>query len=87
MANKPGDFFLNKFGVSIESSGKIASWMPAATAVMTPLIGMFIDSLNLSPGTLPNGNIHYRLYMVGMLDGIENKEEAIRMIVLGSYGD
>ncbi|MCD4834537.1 MAG: MFS transporter [Bacteroidales bacterium] len=39
------DFFLNKFGVSLENSGKIASWMPAATAAMTPLIGIFIDRI------------------------------------------
>lgn len=39
------DFLLNKFNVSLADSGKIASWMPAATALMTPIIGFFIDRL------------------------------------------
>ncbi|MCK4663888.1 MAG: MFS transporter [Bacteroidales bacterium] len=42
MAYAP-DFFLNKFGTSLEVSGRIASLLPLGTMIFTPLIGIFID--------------------------------------------
>lgn len=37
------DFLLNKFGMSYEASGQIASLLPLGTLVFTPLFGFMID--------------------------------------------
>lgn len=37
------DFFLNKFGMSYEQSGQIASLLPLGTLIFTPFFGFMID--------------------------------------------
>lgn len=37
------DLLLNKFGMSLEQSGRITALMPFGTMIFTPLFGMFID--------------------------------------------
>ena len=37
------DFFLNKFGVSLEKSGQISSLLPLGTVLFTPLFGLLVD--------------------------------------------
>ncbi len=37
------DFFYNKFGLSLQESSSITSIMPFATAIVTPIIGFFVD--------------------------------------------
>jgi MFS family permease len=37
------DFFLNKFNVSLKTSGDITFWLPIGTVLFTPVFGFFID--------------------------------------------
>ena len=75
------DFFLNKFGVSIEDSGKITSWMPIATAFMTPIIGMFIDRIGKGITVMIYGSIV--LVIVHLLFAFTMFSPYVLMIMLG----
>ena len=75
------DFFLNKFGVSLEVSGKMASWMPAATAIMTPIIGMFIDRIGKGVTVMIYGSII--LIVVHLSFALTMFSPYILMILLG----
>lgn len=37
------DFFHHKFGVPVETAGFIASWLPMATVIFTPVFGALVD--------------------------------------------
>ncbi len=37
------DFFLNKYNVSLKTSGDITFWLPIGTVIFTPVFGYFID--------------------------------------------
>ncbi|OQX72250.1 MAG: hypothetical protein B6D61_14415 [Bacteroidetes bacterium 4484_249] len=51
------DFFLNKFGVTLETSGKIASLLSVGTIFFTPLIGLFVDKKGRSATLMIFGSL------------------------------
>lgn len=51
------DFFLNKFGVSQEMSGKIASLLSLGTTFFTPLVGLFVDKRGRSATLMIFGSL------------------------------
>ncbi|MBN1337969.1 MAG: MFS transporter [Bacteroidales bacterium] len=51
------DFFLNKFGVTQETSGKIASLLSVGTAIFTPLAGLFVDKRGRSATLMIFGSL------------------------------
>ena len=51
------DFFLNKFGVSQEMSGKIASILSIGTVIFTPLVGLFVDKRGKSASLMILGSL------------------------------
>lgn len=75
------DFLLNKFGVSLVDSGKIASWMPAATALMTPIIGTFIDRIGKGVTVMIYGAII--LFVVHITFAFTTFSPYVLMILLG----
>ena len=75
------DFLLNKFNVSLADSGKIASWMPAATAIMTPIIGTFIDRLGKGITVMIYGSII--LFVVHISFAFTMFSPYVLMILLG----
>jgi MFS family permease len=75
------DFLLNKFNVSLIDSGKIASWMPLATAMMTPVIGMFIDRLGKGITVMIYGSVI--LLIVHLAFALTTFSPYVLMILLG----
>lgn len=75
------DFFLNKFGVSIEVSGEIASWLPAATAIFTPFFGFFIDRIGKSITVMIYGSII--LFLVHISFALTTFSPYVLMVFLG----
>lgn len=51
------DFFLNKFGVSLETSGAIASMLSIGTLIFTPLFGLFVDKRGRSASLMFLGSL------------------------------
>ena len=51
------DFFLNKFGVTQEMSGKIASLLSVGTTIFTPLVGLFVDKRGRSASLMILGSL------------------------------
>jgi MFS family permease len=51
------DFFLNKFGVSQEMSGKIASVLSIGTVIFTPLVGFLVDRRGRSASLMIVGSL------------------------------
>ncbi len=51
------DFFLNKFGVSQEMSGKIASVLSIGTVIFTPLVGLLVDRKGRSASLMIVGSL------------------------------
>lgn len=51
------DFFLNKFGVSQEASGKLASLLSVGTIFFTPLVGLFVDKKGRSATLMIFGSL------------------------------
>jgi len=51
------DFFLNKFGVTQETSGKIASLLSVGTIFFTPLVGLFVDKRGRSATLMIFGSL------------------------------
>jgi MFS family permease len=49
------DFFFNKFGVSRETSGDLASLLPYGTVLFTPLFGWFVDKKGRSASLMIYG--------------------------------
>ncbi|MCD4736019.1 MAG: MFS transporter [Bacteroidales bacterium] len=51
------DFFLNKFGVTQETSGKIASILAIGTTIFTPIAGLFVDKRGRSASLMILGSL------------------------------
>ena len=51
------DFLLNKFGMSYEASGQIASLLPLGTLVFTPLFGFMIDRYGKAASAMVLGSL------------------------------
>jgi MFS family permease len=51
------DFLLNKFGMSYEASGQIASLLPLGTLVFTPLFGFIIDRYGRAASAMILGSL------------------------------
>lgn len=51
------DLFHNKFGLSLELSGRIASILPFGTIIFTPLFGWFVDKKGKSASLMIYGSI------------------------------
>ena len=76
------DFFFNKFGVSREHSGDIASLLPFGTVIFTPLFGWFVDKRGKSASLMMYGAsllilvhvlftfTHFNIYVLMVLLGI-----------------
>jgi len=75
------DFFLNKFGVSMEVSGAIAALLPAATAIMTPFVGVFVDRIGKSATVMIYGSA--LLIIVHLTFALTSFPPYILMILLG----
>lgn len=75
------DFFLNKFGVSLEVSGLIAALLPAATAIMTPFIGVFVDRIGKSATVMMYGSA--LLLIVHLTFALTKFPPYILMVLLG----
>ena len=51
------DFFLNKFGFSLEQSGDISAFLPIGTTIFTPLFGLFVDKKGKSATLMIFGSL------------------------------
>ncbi len=51
------DFLLNKFGMSYEASGQIASLLPLGTLIFTPLFGFMIDRYGRAASAMILGSL------------------------------
>lgn len=75
------DFFFNKFGVSYEESGVIASYLPLGTLIFTPLFGFLIDKYGKAATAMIFGSIV--LVLVHLSFTFTNIYPVLPMILLG----
>lgn len=75
------DLFFHKFGMSKLESGQIASILPFATAIMTPLFGIFIDRKGRSATVMIFGALI--LVLVHLSLALTNVSPIIPMALLG----
>jgi len=75
------DFFLNKFGVSMEESGRIASMLAIGTLIFTPLFGLFVDKRGKSASLMFAGSLI--LVVVHLTFALTDVSPYIPMIFLG----
>ena len=75
------DFFLNKFGVTLEISGSIASMLSLGTLIFTPLFGLFIDKRGKSASLMFLGS--FILVIVHLTFAFTMISPYIPMIFLG----
>jgi nitrate/nitrite transporter NarK len=75
------DFFFNKFGISRESSGDIASLLPYGTVLFTPLFGWFVDKKGRSASLMIYGSL--LLIMVHLLFSFTSVNPYVLMVLLG----
>ncbi len=75
------DFFLNKFGVSLEVSGRIASMLAIGTLIFTPLFGLFVDKRGRSASLMFIGS--FILVLVHLTFAFTMVSPYIPMIFLG----
>ncbi len=75
------DFFLNKFGVSQEMSGKIASLLSVGTTFFTPLVGLFVDKKGRSASLMIFGSL--LIVFVHLSFALTMMSPIFLMIVLG----
>jgi nitrate/nitrite transporter NarK len=75
------DFLLNKFGMSYESSGQIASLLPLGTLVFTPLFGFLIDRKGKAASAMIIGSLV--LLLVHLTFTFTHVFPHIPMILLG----
>ena len=45
----------------------------------------FTDLIEVPSGYKVSSNVHYRTYIIELINGIENKAYAVRSIVMGDY--
>lgn len=75
------DLFFHKFGMSKLASGQIASILPFATAIMTPLFGIFIDRKGRSATVMIFGALI--LVFVHLTLALTNISPIVPMALLG----
>ncbi len=75
------DFLLNKFGMSLSQSGKIASILYWVTAVATPLIGLIVDKFGKSASLMIFGSL--TLSLVHLTFAFTTFNPIIPLIILG----
>lgn len=75
------DFFYNKFGVSRETSGDLASLLPYGTVLFTPLFGWFVDKKGRSASLMIYGAS--LLIAVHVLFTFTHFNVGILMVLLG----
>ena len=75
------DLFFHKFGMSKLESGQIASILPFATAIMTPLFGIFIDRKGRSATVMIFGALI--LVLVHLSLALTNISPIVPMALLG----
>jgi len=75
------DFLLNKFGMSLSQSGKIASILYWVTAVATPFIGLMVDKFGKSAKLMIWGSL--TLSAVHLTFAFTSFNPVIPLIVLG----
>jgi MFS family permease len=75
------DFFLNKFGVTQEMSGKIASLLSLGTTFFTPLVGLFVDKKGRSASLMLFGSM--LIVIVHLLFALTMTSPVLLMIILG----
>lgn len=75
------DFFVNKWGLSIEQSGDITSWLFIGTIVFTPLFGALVDKKGLSATLMIYGSL--LLLLVHLTFAFTTLNPIFPIIVLG----
>jgi MFS family permease len=75
------DFLLNKFGMSYESSGQIASLLPLGTMIFTPIFGFMIDRYGRAASAMIMGSLV--LLLVHLCFTFTDIYPHIPMILLG----
>ena len=75
------DFLLNKFGMSYESSGQIASLLPLGTMIFTPIFGFMIDRYGRAASAMIIGSLV--LLLVHLCFTFTDIYPHIPMILLG----
>lgn len=75
------DILLNKFGVSIEASGNITSWIIYATIVFTPIFGFIVDKRGKRASMMTAGSL---LLVIGHLTlGLTTLTPYLSLVLLG----
>ena len=75
------DFLLNKFGMSLTQSGKIASILYWVTMFATPLIGLFVDKFGKSASIMMFGSV--LLTLIHLTFAFTNITPVIPLVLLG----
>jgi len=75
------DFFLNKFGFSLEQSGDISSFLPIGTTIFTPIFGFLVDRYGKSASLMVFGSL--LLFIVHMTFALTYVSPYLMMVVLG----
>lgn len=75
------DFFLNKFGFSLEQSGDISAFLPIGTTIFTPLFGLFVDRRGKSATLMIYGSL--LLLIVHLTFAFTYVTPYLLMIILG----
>jgi MFS family permease len=75
------DLFLNKFSMDALQSGRITSLLPIATAIFTPLFGIFIDRKGKSASAMIFGS--FVLLLVHLVFAFTSLPPHLPMILLG----
>lgn len=75
------DLFFNKYGFSLKASGDIASLLPYATAVFTPIFGWVVDRYGKSASLMIFGSL--TLLLVHILFGLTHLNVYLLIILLG----
>ncbi|MCK4639565.1 MAG: MFS transporter, partial [Bacteroidales bacterium] len=75
------DFMLNKFGMSLTQSGKIASILYWVTMFATPLFGLFIDKIGKSASIMIFGSV--LLTMIHLTLAFTNLNPVVPLVLLG----
>lgn len=75
------DFFLNKFGLTEQESGKIASYLSLGTLVFTPFFGFLVDRIGRSATLMIFGSL--LLVIIHLTFALTTLNPIIPMIFLG----
>lgn len=75
------DFFLNKFGFSLERSGLIASLLSFGTIIFTPLFGFFVDRRGRSASLMILGS--FMLIVIHLSFALTKISPYLLMVLLG----